>query len=202
MATIEKFVVETTVEAEIGPYRKIVEDVLTDLGMVGRISRIRVVIRPEETLFFMVATLRTVLPLVRVSDIAEVSAGKAEGTVLIELNEEKPLPTLLGLLWDKYGRNSVDQPERRTLIVNTGDSVEIDTIKEMVVDDPHKTLKANLADMAIRASPEGFRVRYHSLNETDFIFVATEDQMKPEWIEEANLLLEELKRDDVDGSSS
>lgn len=195
MATIEKFVVETTVESEIEPYRKIVEDVLTDLAMAGKISRIHVVVRPEESLFLMVATLRTVLPLVKVSDIAEVSAGKEEGTVLVELIEEKPLPVLLELLWDKYGRSSVDQPERRTLIVTTGDSAEVDVIKEIVVDDPHRTLKTNLADMAIRASPEGFRVRYHSLSGSDFIFVATEDQMKPEWVDEANKLLEELKGD-------
>ncbi|MDK2892950.1 methanogenesis marker 17 protein [Methanohalophilus sp.] len=195
MATIEKFVVETTLESEIKPYRKIVEDVLTDLAMAGKISRIHVVVRPEESLFLMVATLRRVLPLIKVSDIAEVSTGKVEGTVLIELTEEKPLPVLLELLWDKYGRNSVDQPERRTLIVTTGDSDEVNNVKNIVVDDPHKSLKATLADMAIRASPEGFRVRYHSLTGSDFIFVATEDQMKPEWVEEANMLLEKLKGD-------
>jgi putative methanogenesis marker protein 17 len=202
MATLEKFVVQTTVESEIPPYRKIVEDVLTDLAMVGKISRIHVVVRPEKSLFILVATLRTVLPPVRVSNIAGVSSGRKKNVVVIELTEEKNLPRLLELLWDRYGRNNVEQPERRTITVHLQDDTDIDTIKKMTVEDPHNTLNTSLADMAIRMSPEGFRVRYHSLRGSDFIFVATEDQMKPEWIEEANRILEELKGDDKDGGRS
>lgn len=196
MAVLEKFVVQTTIEAEVEPYHKIVEDVLTDLSMAGMISRIHVTVRPEDSLFILAAVIRAVMPEVRVSDIAEVSEGRDEGTVLIELTEEKHLPQLLEALWENYGRGHVSQPERRTIVAETPDpETELDTIRDMVVDDPHMRLKTNLADMAIRASPEGFRVRYHSLEGRDFIFVATEEQMKQEWIEEAGRLLEELKKE-------
>jgi putative methanogenesis marker protein 17 len=196
VAVLEKFVVQTTIEAEVEPYHKIVEDVLTDLSMAGMISRIHVTVRPEDSLFILAAVIRAVMPEVRVSDIAEVSEGRDEGTVLIELTEEKHLPQLLEALWENYGRGHVSQPERRTIVAETPDpETELDTIRDMVVDDPHMRLKTNLADMAIRASPEGFRVRYHSLEGRDFIFVATEEQMKQEWIEEAGRLLEELKKE-------
>jgi len=64
LATLEKFVVETTVEEEAPPYRKIVSDIISDLGMAGRIAKIKVAIRPEDSLFQLVAVVRGVLPQV------------------------------------------------------------------------------------------------------------------------------------------
>jgi len=64
------------------------------------------------------------------------------------------------------------------------------------VDDPEKTIRERLADMAIRATPEGFRIRYHSLDSGKFVFVASEDTMQQDWIDEANVMLKELEGDD------
>ena len=72
----------------------------------------------------------------------------------------------------------------------------------MVVDDPQRTLNARLVDMAIRVTPEGFRVRHHLLEGNHFIFVATEDVMKQEWIEGAHRILEELSGGKISGSSA
>jgi putative methanogenesis marker protein 17 len=62
----------------------------------------------------------------------------------------------------------------------------------MMVADPRHRLHENLVDFAIRATPEGFRVRYHLYKGNRFIFVASEETLKHEWIEEAGAMLNEL----------
>ena len=200
MEPLETFVVQTTVEAEAAPYRKIIEDVISDLMIAGAIGRIKIVARPEDSLFQMVAILREGLPLVKVVDFADVGKGTSRGEVQIMIREERPLPRLLEHLWARYGRGTVTQPERRTLLITVDDpKTEIPLIKEMVVDDPRRTLRSRLVDMAIRSTPEGFRVRYHSLDDNNFVFVASEDPMKQEWIDEAGKMLDGLKGDDASG---
>jgi putative methanogenesis marker protein 17 len=70
---------------------------------------------------------------------------------------------------------------------------EIEAIKEMIIFDPKRTLLSRLVEMAIRTTPEGFRVRYHSLRDNEFIFVASEDAMKPEWVQQGHQMLEQIK---------
>ena len=62
----------------------------------------------------------------------------------------------------------------------------------MIIADPRHKLHENLVDFAIRVTPEGFRVRYHLYKGNRFIFVASEEALKHEWIEEAEAMLEEL----------
>lgn len=202
MEPLETFVVQTTVEAEAAPYRKIIEDVISDLTIAGAIGRLKIVIRPEDSLFQMATILRGSLPLVKVGDFADVEKGTSMKKVQIMIREERPLPRLLEHLWARYGRGAVAHPERRTLSITVEDpKTEIPLIKEMVVDDPRRTLRSRLVDMAIRSTPEGFRVRYHSLDENYFVFVASEDTMKQEWIDEADQMLDELKGGDAGGSA-
>jgi len=202
MEPLETFVVQTTVEAEAAPYRRIIEDVISDLTIAGAIGRLKIVIRPEDSLFQMAIILRAGLPLVKVGDFADVEKGTSMKEVQIKIREERPLPRLLEHLWARYGRGAVAQPERRTLLITVEDpKTEILLIKEMVVDDPRRTLRSRLVDMAIRSTPEGFRVRYHSLDDNYFVFVASEDIMKQEWIDEADHMLDELKGGDAGGSA-
>ncbi|WP_406670556.1 methanogenesis marker 17 protein [Methanolobus sp. ZRKC4] len=194
MEALETFIVESPVPEEGAAYRSIISDVISELVLGGAIGRIKVVIRPEDSLFQMAIILRGSQPTVKVSDIGSVEAGNlAKKEVKISLTEEKYLPELLELLWARYGRAKVFQPERRTLIMNAEDtSAEIEFLKEMIVADPKQTLLSRLVEMAIRSTPEGFRVRYHSMKENHFIFVASEDTLKPEWIEEGHKILAEI----------
>ena len=204
MASLETFVVESTIQEEADHYRQIVSDAITDLVLARAIEKIKVVVTPEETLFQMVIVLRSGLPMVKVSDFAEVGVGTyGESEVVIEIANEAYLPQLRESLWERCGRTNVHQPERRTVSVTCGDPLEeVPLIEEMAVEDPQKTLQSKLVDMAIRATPEGFRVRYHSLNGNHFIFVATEDIMKKEWIEQTHNMLDELMGGEPSGSSS
>jgi putative methanogenesis marker protein 17 len=87
----------------------------------------------------------------------------------------------------------VFQPERKTLKMLVDDTgSEVAFLNDMVVADPRSTLQSRLVEMAIRATPEGFRVRYHSIDGHKFVFVASEDPLKPEWIQEAQKMAAEL----------
>ncbi len=194
MEALETFIVESTVQEEGEAYRSIVSDIITELVLGGAIGRIKVVVRPEDSLYQMAIILRGSQPTVKVSDIGSVEIGNiAKKEVKISLTEEKYLPDLLEMLWARYGRTKVYQPERKTLIMNAENpSAEIEFLKDMVVADPRRTLLSRLVEMAIRSTPEGFRVRYHSMDENRFVFVASEDTLKPEWIQEAHQMVTEL----------
>ncbi|MBN1134307.1 MAG: methanogenesis marker 17 protein [Methanosarcinaceae archaeon] len=204
MEPLETFVVESKIKSEAEQYKKIVSDAISDLVLSRAIGRIKVVIRPEDTLFQMAMVLRGSQPPVKTVDFAHVRIGTyGKSGVQIDIINEHYLPQLLDKLWAKYGPGNVSQPERKTVIViceNPHD--EIVAIEQMVVDDPQRTLNSRLVDMAIRITPEGFRVRHHLLEGNHFIFLATEDIMKQEWIEETHRMLEELCGGKISGSSA
>ncbi|WP_292485072.1 methanogenesis marker 17 protein [Methanohalobium sp.] len=194
MEPLETFLVEAPLQSESEQYRQILKDVISDMVLAQSIGRIKVVIRPEESLFQMAMVLRGGLSPVKTSDFADVNVGEfGKNEVVIKINNEKYLSQLLKILWDKYGRLNVRQPERKTVAVKTENPMDkISNIENIIVDDPRNTLKKRVVDMAVRVAPEGFRVRYHSLKGDNFIFVASEDAMKQEWIEEAHQMLDEL----------
>lgn len=204
MGPLETFVVESTIPEEADQYKQIVSDAITDLVLARAIEKIKVVVTPEDSLFQMVVVLRSGMPPVKVSDFAQVGEGTfGESEVVIDIDNEAYLPQLLENLWEMCGRINVHQPERKTISVTCDNPLEhISEIEEMIIEDPQRTLQSKLVDMAIRATPEGFRVRYHSLDGNHFIFVATEDIMKKEWIEQAHKMLDELTGGEPSGSSS
>lgn len=191
MEPLETFVVESSISSEAEHYKQIVSDVISELVLARAIGRIKIFVKPEDSLFQMAIILRGGLPLIKVRDFADV--GVEKGKVQIRLKNEEYLPQLLEILWAKYDSSNVNQPERRTVTIRCDDVYEeVKEMEDTVVADPRKDLQSRLVDMAIRATPEGFRVRYHSLEGNDFIFVASEDAMKPEWIDRAHKMLEEL----------
>ncbi|HJH31937.1 MAG TPA: methanogenesis marker 17 protein [Methanosarcinaceae archaeon] len=204
MSTLDTFVVESTISAEADHYKQIVSDAITDLVLAQSIEHIKVVIKPEDTLFQMAIVLRSGLSPVKVTDFAEVGVGTfGKEEVVIDIDNEAYLPQLLENLWTICGRINVHQPERKTVSVSCENPLEhISEIEEIVIEDPQRTLHSRLVDMAIRATPEGFRVRYHSLNGNHFIFVATEDIMKNEWIKEAHKMLAEFTGGESHGNSA
>lgn len=204
MEPLEIFKVETKIPDEAEAYKSILSDVMSDLALANAIGRIYVIITPEDSLFQMAIILRGSPPLVKTSDFADVNIGAVtRNEIQVVLRDEKYLPDLLEKLWARYGRGKVIQQDRKTINITVTDmDSELGTIKEMVIFDPKRTLLSRLVEMAIRGTPEGFRVRYHSLNDNEFIFVASEDAMKPEWIQQGHQMLDTIKREEDLGSSS
>ncbi len=204
MEPLEIFKVETKISEEAEDYRSIISDVMSELALVNSIGRIYVIITPEDSLFQMAIILRGSPPLVKTSDFADVDVGAVtRNEIQIVLRDEKYLPELLEKLWAKYGRGKVIQQDRKTInVIVENMDIEIEAIKGMIIFDPKRTLLSRLVEMAIRATPEGFRVRYHSLNNNEFIFVASEDAMKPEWVQQGHQMLEQIKGgEDLGGSA-
>lgn len=204
MEPLEIFKVETKIPSEADSYKAILSDVISELRLANSIGRIYVIITPEDTLFHMAIILRDAPPLIKTLDFCDVNRGSlGKNEVQITLNDEKYLPDLLEKLWAVYGRGKVIQLDRKTVNVIVIDvDKEIDNIKSMIIYDPERTLMGRLVEMAIRATPEGFRVRYHALKDKSFIFVACEEALKPEWIKKGHEMLEVLKGDELLGSSA
>jgi putative methanogenesis marker protein 17 len=193
MDSLETFVVEATIASEQEFYRKIIEDNLSSLKLAPAIGRIKVVLRPEDSLFQMAIILRDVGTKVTTLDIADVEAKPVAGEIIITIKKEQYMTELLGKLWERYGKANISQPDRWTVAITTDKPEEEATfIKEMMVADPRHRLHENLVDFAIRVTPEGFRVRHHLYKNNHFVFVASEEALEHEWIEEAGAMLEEL----------
>ena len=142
MEPLEIFKVETKVPEEAEAYRSILSDVISELGLANSIGRIYAIITPEDSLFQMAIILRGSPPLVKTSDFADVNIGAVtRNEIQIVLRDEKYLPDLLEKLWAKYGRGKVIQQDRKTINVNVENmDTEIETIKEMAIFDPKRTL--------------------------------------------------------------
>lgn len=193
MDSLETFVVESAIASEQEFYRKIIEDNLLSLKLAPAIGRIKVLLRPEDSLFQMAIILRDVGTKVTTIEIADVDAKPVAGEIIVSIKKEQYIPELLGKLWERYGKANISQPDRWTVaIITDKPEEESDFIKEMMVADPRHRLHENLVDFAIRVTPEGFRVRYHLFKDNRFIFVASEEALQHEWIEEAGVMLEEL----------
>lgn len=195
MNPLEIFVVESVIASEQEFYRKIIEDNLASLKLAPAIGRIKVMLRPEDSLFQMAILLRDVGTRVTTADIADVEAKPVAGEIIISIKKEQYIPELLGKLWERYGKANISQPDRWTVAISTDKAKEEAAfLKDMMVADPRHRLHENLVDFAIRVTPEGFRVRYHLYKGNRFIFVASEEVLKREWVEEAETMLEELMK--------
>lgn len=195
MDSLEVFDVESAIAPEQEFYRKIIEDNLSSLKLAPAIGRIKVVLRPEDSLFQMAILLRDVGTRVTTIDIADVDAKPIAREIIISIKKEQYIPELLGILWERYGKANISQPDRWTVTISTDNpKEEAAFLKDMMVADPKHRLHENLVDFAIRVTPEGFRVRYHLYKGNQFIFVASEEALKHEWIEEAGAMLEELMK--------
>ena len=193
MDSLEVFAVESAIPSEQEFYRKIIEDNMASLRLAPAIGRIKVVLRPEDSLFQMAIILRDVGTRVTTIDIADVEAKPVAGEIIISIKKEQYIPELLRKLWERYGRANISQPDRWTVAISTDRAEEeASFLKDMVVADPRHRLHENLVDFAIRITPEGFRVRYHLYKGNKIIFVASEEALKHEWIEETETMLEKL----------
>lgn len=86
---------------------------------------------------------------------------------------------MLKVLWERYGRDKVEQPDRDLLTVSTDASPA-----DLIVTDVDAEFRRDLTDALIRIAPEGFRNRRNEMTEDTFFFIASEETITPELIEE------------------
>jgi len=183
MEPLEIFTVESEDKEGAAKYREVISDILSDLNLVRAIGRLKVYIDPKAPVFIIVGIFRPGLARLTLGDVADISSV-TEG-LLVSVREELYASKALGKLWAKYGRENIIQTDRAAVIVPVkGDfSRQMDDISSVVVYDPQEELKKNVIDALLRITPEGFRVRKHFIDEHMLAFIASEDPIKPEWME-------------------
>jgi putative methanogenesis marker protein 17 len=197
MKPLEVFRVESPDKTGAEAYESVIRDVLADLELTIVLGRLRIWIDPVEPVFIFCALIRTGIPPVCVKDMAKISTG-APSTKQVELNltNEEHVATLLNILWTKYGRENVSQPEKKVITIDTEDKDEVaENLAGVVIADPRREIETGLADALLRITPEGFRVRHHVSTGSEMLFVASEDPIKPEWVKKAEDMMDQLKED-------
>ncbi len=195
MKPLEIFRVESPDTIGAKSYELVTRDVLADLELTTVLGRLWEYIDPVEPVFILCALIRTGIPPIRIKDMADITTGttSAEG-VLIAIINEGYVVSLLSTLVAEYGRENISQPDKKTVAIATEDKIEVaKSVAEVVIADPRREVDTRLADALLRITPEGFRVRHHVSTESEMLFVASEDAIKSEWIDQANDMMNQLK---------
>jgi len=172
--TIEHFEVECPEPKGGDYYRRIAEVVLLDHDLVKVISKLHIFIDPRVPIFIAVGETRKLPSLVRLRDFADVNIQGDQ--VTISIGNETYLAPLLRILWERFGKERVMQPDRFTIQMNLSPS-ESGGIEDLVVMDPSETLYKDLIYALQCIQPEGFKVRRQYYGNNRFYLVASEDTL-------------------------
>ncbi len=178
--------------------RILIQDNLADLSLNRAIGRLKVFMDPVESVFILAATLRLGTPAIKLKDFARVEMGSlGRDEVKIELERETYTVKLLNKLWERYGKENIEQPDKKVIVVKTDPVKEVDALRELVIEERQQEILDRLIDaIALRIIPEGFRVRKHELSTSHVLFVASEDTLKPEWIKKGKDMMDTLRREE------
>lgn len=174
MQTLEYFEVESTEPVGGSLYRRIASTVITDHDLLRVLAKLRIFIDPKVPIFIAVGLTRTVPRNVVVGDICGVTYDGEK--VILSIAHETYLAPLLELLWQRFGKDRVLQPDRFTIEMQLKEG-ETAGLEEMVVADPTEGLFKDLIYTLQVICPEGFRVKKQSFLDGKFWFVASENTL-------------------------
>jgi len=143
------------------------------------VERVRLIIRPDQTLFIISMRIKQAGSKRPVSDIADMEAQ--EGGTFITIKDESYAPRLLASLWRMYGRERVQQLTRLEIFV---DGVPVEELSDLKLD-PEEEVRSQLLDAMWRLLPEGLKVRNEYYNDNVMTIVATEHGMTVDFLAEA-----------------
>lgn len=174
MQTLEYFEVVSTEQAGGDIYRRIASTVITDHDLLRVLERLRIFIDPKVPIFIAVGMTRTVPRNVIVSDFAGITIDGDK--VTLSIADETYLAPFLELLWKRFGKDRVLQPDRFTIEMHLSGQ-EPDGLENMIVADPTEGLFKDLIYTLQVICPEGFRVKKQSFKDGRFWFVASENTL-------------------------
>jgi len=198
MEQLETYIVESPDATGAKTTRSLIQDTVADLSLSRVIVRLKVFVDPVEPVFILAAILRLGSPSIKLKDFAKVDMGAlGKDEIKIELEKEMFAVKLLNKLWGKYGKENIEQPDRKIIVVKTDPIKDLDMLREFVIEEPQQEVLDRLIDaIALRIIPEGFRVRKHELSNTHVLFVASEDTLKPEWLAKGKEIMDSLRREE------
>jgi putative methanogenesis marker protein 17 len=180
MASIEYFEVECPEETGGRYYQRIADVVLLDHNLIRVIQKIHFFIDPRVPIFVAVGITRKMPGPVRLRDFSDVSIQ--DDKVTISIGDETYLAKLLKSLWDIFGKERVEQPDRFTIVISASTD-ETKDLEDLVVDDPSLSIYKDLIYALQVIQPEGFKVRRQHYGDGRFYLVASEDTL-PEDIDD------------------
>jgi putative methanogenesis marker protein 17 len=180
MDAIEYFEVECPEKAGGEYYRRIADVVLLDHNLLRVIRKLHIFIDPRIPLFIATGVTRKLPGIVHIRDFADVNVQ--EQKVILSIGDEAYLAPLLKILWEKYGKERVEQPDRFTIVIRT-EGAELKEIEDVPVYDPTESLYKDLIYALQVIQPEGFKVRRQYYGKEKFYLAASENTL-PENIEE------------------
>jgi putative methanogenesis marker protein 17 len=179
MDPMEVFKIEVEGDEAFGAkkYRELIMDILQDLGLIRSIGRLYVYIDIKKPFFSVYGLLRSGIPPLTAKDVGDVM--KVQGGYQVKINDEEHMSDLLRALWERYGRERVDQPARDVLIIASDSSPA-----DLMVADLEAEFLQDLTDALVRIAPEGFRNRRNEMTKDSFFFIAAEEQLTKEMVSE------------------
>ncbi|HTY15880.1 MAG TPA: methanogenesis marker 17 protein [Methanoregulaceae archaeon] len=156
-------------------YKRIVTTVLLDHDLTKVVAKIHIFIDPSVPLFIAVGTTKRLPSPVKVRDFANLNIE--EHKVTISIGNEAYLAPFLKLLWEKFGKGQVEQPDRFTIVLAL-ERAESEKLEDMVVTDPSLALYKDLIYAMQTIAPEGFKVRRQYYGKGKFYYIASENTLE------------------------
>jgi len=180
MEAVEYFEVECPEKTGGDYYRRIADVVLLDHNLIRVIWKLHIFIDPRVPIFIAAGITRKIPGIVTIRDFSDVNIKDRK--VTISIGDETYLAPLLQILWERFGKERVEQPDRFTILLNL-DEAEAQGLPDLPVYDPSEALYKDLIYALQVIQPEGFKVRRQYYGNGRFYLVASEDTL-PEDIEE------------------
>ena len=170
-------------------YRALYEEIMGDVGKLAAVEKSYLVLKPTVPLFIISLKMKA-RPAART--IGTVASTRTEqDTVYVSITDELYAPGILTALWNRYGRDNVQQLDRLDIsVIGAESSFEVD---EIVVESDEQPVQEILGAL-FRALPEGIRVRRTFFDGDVVTIVATEERMMPEYLEEGMKIHEEMQK--------
>jgi putative methanogenesis marker protein 17 len=180
MPPLNYFEVESPDKVGAETYQRIAADVLQDLDLIKVIDKLHIYVDPKVPIFVAVGLLRHMPREVRLRDFANVNTGEKE--IVLDISDETYLAPLLQILWAKFGKENVDQPDRFTVKI-LAEVVGEENLEDLVVANPSASLYKDVIYALQYIAPEGFKVRRQYIKEGKFYYVASEDTLPGDIVE-------------------
>jgi putative methanogenesis marker protein 17 len=188
MDPLEYFEVECPEKTGGEYYRRIADVVLLDHNLIRVIHKLHIFIDPKVPIFVAVGLTKKLPGIVRLRDFADINVQGNK--VTISIGDETYLAPLLKILWEKFGKDRVEQPDRFTILMEL-DPDGSEGLEDLEVVDPSLSLYKDLIYALQVIQPEGFKVRRQYYGEGRFYLVASEDTL-PENLDD--LLKEKFRK--------
>lgn len=170
-------------------YATICQDIYRDIGLRSNIDSVYLYCNAAEHVFIISIKIGRMPGPVTAGDIT------IKGDNMLKVTNERYVPQLLALLWDRYGEK-VKQRSRLEIDIKIGED-EMEKLMDKVVYDPREDLTSRILDGIDRILPEGARIRYTIPSNKRITIIASEDSIREDWKIKAREMLSRMEKEEA-----